>query len=230
MTRRDRFDRSLLPDHPDLTFERDLWQRGAKIVAGVDEAGRGALAGPVAAGAVVLSPEAVDIENSLKKVRDSKEMTPGERDFWAGAIKEEALAWGVGFASNTEIDDMGILPATCLAASRALVQLAMRVEHILVDYITLPDETSPQTALVRGDARSLSIACASVLAKTSRDALLVQMDEAFPGYDFTRNKGYATRAHRLAIGKLGPCPQHRHTFAPVKDYYSLFPPNHAQES
>jgi len=224
MTPRAKFDRSLLPAHPDLSFERNLWQRGLKWVAGVDEAGRGALAGPVAAGAVVLSPDELDLEERLSGVRDSKEMKPEEREIWAAAIKETALAWSVGLASAVEIDQIGILPATCLAVSRALEGLGLQVEHILVDYITLPDAVAPQTPLVKGDARSLSIACASVLAKTARDALLVQMDTEFPGFKFACNKGYGTQAHRQAIAEFGPCAQHRRTFAPVKDYYSLFPP------
>ena len=223
MTRRAKFDRSLLPDHPDLSFERDLWHRGLKMVAGVDEAGRGALAGPVAAGAVILPSDATDLENCLAGVRDSKEMKPQDRDIWAAAIKENALAWAVGFASVEEIDRIGILPATCLAISRAIGKMGLKVDHILVDYITLPDAVVPQTPLVKGDARSLSIACASILAKTERDALLEAMDGEFPGYHFASNKGYGTQAHREAIGELGPCPQHRRTFAPVRDYSSLFP-------
>jgi ribonuclease HII len=130
----------------------------------------------------------------------------------------------VGFATANEIDRIGILPATCLAVSRALLELNLGLEHILVDYLRLPDVDLPQTPLVKGDARSLSIAAASILAKTERDKLLVEMDGAFPGYYFAANKGYGTQAHREAIVKLGPCAQHRCSFSPVKDYYSLFPP------
>lgn len=193
------------------------------MVAGVDEAGRGALAGPVAAGVVVLPPDATDLENCLLGVRDSKVMKVKERDYWSVVVKENALAWAVGFASAEEIDRIGILPATCLAISRAIGKMGLKVDHILVDYITLPDVVVPQTPLLKGDARSLSIACASILAKTTRDALLVAMDGKFPDYHFASNKGYGTEAHRQAIVEHGPCPQHRKTFAPVRDYSSLFP-------
>jgi len=223
MARR-KFDRSLLPERPNLDFEINLWHRGVRMIAGVDEAGRGALAGPVAAGAVVLSGEVPDLYDRLEGVRDSKVMKPSDREYWAVVIKGVAVAWGVGFASAAEIDQLGILPATQLAAGRALHSLNCNAEHLLVDYIALPDVDLPQTPLVKGDARSLSIAAASILAKTTRDAALVEMDEKYPGYHFAQNKGYGTNEHRQAIDRLGPCNQHRKTFSPVRDYYSLFPP------
>jgi ribonuclease HII len=226
MTPREKFDLSLLPDRPDLTYERELWNKGLKYVAGVDEAGRGALAGPVAAGAVVLTGDQVDLFEQLHGVRDSKEMTPGDRKEWAAVVKKTALAWGVGFASKDEIDEFGIAPATCLAASRALEKLTCVVEHVLVDYVTLTDVKVPQTPLIKGDARSLSIAAASILAKTTRDALLVEMDGKYPGYHLVSNKGYATGQHLQAIEVLGPCEAHRCSFSPVAEYYSLFPPSH----
>jgi ribonuclease HII len=225
MTPRKKFDLSLLPDHPDLTFERGLWKKGLRWVAGVDEAGRGAIAGPVAAGAVVLPSDLPNLEEELNGVRDSKVMTPGERETWAAVIKKTALAWGVGFASKDEIDAFGIAPATCLAASRALKKLNCSIEHVLVDYIKLPEVEVPQTPLIKGDARSLSIAAASILAKTARDALLVEMDGEYPGYHFVSHKGYATEAHLAAIDALGPCEIHRCSFSPIAEYYSLFPPN-----
>ena len=225
MSPRKRFDRSLLPERPDLTFERKLWDEGLCFVAGVDEAGRGALARPVAAGVVVLPSDFLNLAERLKGVKDSKVMTPKDRDTWALAIKEVAVAWGVGFTSAHEIDRIGIVPATYLAVKHALAQVTCSVEHILVDYLTLPEVEVPQTPLVKGDARSLSIAAAAILAKTTRDALLVKMDGAFPGYDFASNKGYATKAHRMAINNLGPCAQHRRSFSPITAYYSLFPPN-----
>ena len=224
MTPRPKFDLSLLPERPNLDFEMNLWGKGLRHIAGVDEAGRGALAGPVSAGAVILPPDDPNLTERLHDVRDSKEMRPEEREAWGKAIKDTALAWAVGAASAQEIDRLGIVPATCLAASRALAALRLAPEHLLVDYLTLPDVGVGQTPLVKGDARSLSIACASVLAKTARDSLLVAMDDEFPGYSFQSNKGYATEAHRQAIHDLGPCEQHRRTFAPVSDYYSLFPP------
>ncbi|MDF1519116.1 MAG: ribonuclease HII [Brevefilum sp.] len=224
MTPRHKFDLSSLPDHPDLSFENKLWGEGLRFVAGVDEAGRGALAGPVAAGAVVLPCDLPDLANLLEGVNDSKVMTPAEREAKAEIIRAVAFRWGVGFATSAEIDRIGILPATCLAVSRAILELKLELEHVLVDYLRLPDLDVPQTPLVKGDARCLSIAAASILAKTARDAVLVEMDGTYPGYYFASNKGYGTQAHRQAIAQLGPCDQHRKTFSPVKDYYSLFPP------
>jgi len=228
MTPRKKFDLSLLPESPDLTFERALWGKGLRLIAGVDEAGRGAIAGPVAAGAVVLPSDVPDLYEQLHGVKDSKVMTPKDREKWALAIKKTAVAWGVGFASKDEIDRVGIVPATYLAASRALAKLTCSIEHILVDYLTLPGVEIPQTPLVKGDARSMTIASASILAKTTRDALLVEMDDEFPGYHFVSNKGYGTRAHLGAIEKLGPCEQHRCSFSPINAYYSLFPPKEKQ--
>lgn len=224
MTPREKFDLSLLPERPDLTFEIELWGKGLRWIAGVDEAGRGAIAGPVAAGAVVLPHDVPDLAEKLEGVQDSKVMTPRDREVWAVAIKKTAVAWGVGFASKDEIDQIGIVPATCLAASRALAKLTCSIEHILVDYLTLPGVEASQTPLVKGDARSLSIAAASVLAKTTRDALLIELDGKYPDYHFESNKGYATEAHLRAIDALGPCDQHRCSFSPVAEYYSLFPP------
>lgn len=224
MTPRQKFDLSLLPERPDLAFEAPLWRKGMRFIAGVDEAGRGALAGPVSAGAVILPPGDQNSFKTLEGVQDSKIMTAEDREKWAVVIKEIALSWGVGFASAGEIDKMGIVPATCLAASRALAKLDCEVEHILIDFISLPDVDVPQTPLVKGDARSLSIASAAILAKTARDALLEEMDLEFPGYHFASNKGYGTEAHRLAIEEFGPCDQHRCSFSPIEDYYSLFPP------
>lgn len=219
-----KFNPAHLPERPDLAFEGSLWRQGLIWVSGVDEAGRGALAGPVAAGAVVLPHDRTDLMAQLKGVRDSKVMTPAQRDQWAGEIKGISVAWSVGMASADEIDRLGIVPATCLAASRALERLGIAPQHLLVDYLTLPDAGCPQTPLVKGDARSLSIASAAILAKTARDAVLVRLDQDFPGYHFAQNKGYATKAHRQAIHTLGPCDAHRCTFSPVSAYGSLFPP------
>lgn len=205
------FDLSLLPPAPDLAFELPLWAAGSLALAGIDEAGRGALAGPVAAAAVILPPEA-RIVDCLQGVRDSKLMTPEQRDAAREKILKYASTWGVGFASSQEIDQIGILPATRLAACRALESLSTPPDHILLDYLFLPDVDTPQTALVKGDRRSLSIAAASVLAKTSRDALMREMEHTYPGYGFGRHKGYGTQAHRLAIQRQGVCPQHRLSF------------------
>ncbi len=151
---------------PTLEFELNLWKAGYTRIAGVDEAGRGAWAGPVAAAAVIL-PADPSILNTLNRVRDSKLMTPLARETWAPRIQESALKWGVGFASASEIDKLGILPATKLAADRAFKNF--HPDYLLTDYLVFRETDLPQTALVKGDQRSLSIAAASVLAKTARD-------------------------------------------------------------
>jgi ribonuclease HII len=181
-------------------------------IAGIDEAGRGALAGPVAAAAVIL-PQAAGIEERLHGVRDSKQMAPDERQLARGLILQYALAWGVGFATHEEIDQLGIVPATRLAAWRAIDELPVTPAHLLLDYLFLPDVDLPQTALIKGDCRSLSVAAASVLAKTSRDRLLQELDLTYPGYGFAAHKGYGTRAHREALQRMGPSPVHRLSFA-----------------
>jgi len=195
---------------PTLEFENNLWQAGFTRIAGVDEAGRGAWAGPVAAAAVLL-PVDLSLTRSLHRVRDSKLMTPLAREAWAPRIKEAALGWGVGFASAEEIDALGILPATKLAATRALENL--HPDTLITDYLVFPEIDLPQTALVKGDQRSLSVAAASVLAKTSRDAWMRALDEKFPGYGFARHKGYGTRVHQEAIKELGQCKEHRKSFS-----------------
>jgi ribonuclease HII len=201
---------------PDLSFEKNLWRSGVQHVAGMDEAGRGALAGPVAAAALIL-PVDRSVSKTLHGVRDSKELTPSARAAWAQCLRQVGLAWGVGFASQQEIDALGILPATRLAAQRALNGLAISPQHLLLDYLFLPDCPLPQTALIKGDARSLSIAGASILAKTARDALLSELDRVHPGYGFASHKGYGTPGHLRALADLGPCQIHRLTFAPLKE-------------
>jgi len=225
MTPRKKFDLSQLPEQPNLVFEQVLWQQGMKFVVGIDEAGRGALIGPVAVGAVVLPSDSSDLQDRLSGVRDSKEMSPEAREHWAIHIKRIAISWGVGFASSKEIDLIGIVPATYRAAARAMHKLNCKLEHALVDFLTLPDLNFSQTALIKGDARSLTIASASIIAKTERDALLVALDRDFPAYHLASNKGYATPEHLAAIAAFGPCEEHRFTFSPVADYYSFFPPD-----
>ena len=203
-----------LPKQPHLRHESALWANGALWVAGIDEAGRGALAGPVASAAVIL-PQMPITRIGLEGVRDSKKMTPTQRQSWAGTIWETAVAYGVGMASPQEIDALGILPATRLAARRALATLDVCPDCLLLDYINLPEVDLPQISLVKGDMRSLSIAAASVLAKTARDAILVDLDRQYPGYGFGAHKGYGTQAHREALRNLGPSPVHRRSFAPL---------------
>ncbi len=210
-----RYDPAEIPAHPDLKFETGLWAAGFVSPAGLDEAGRGAWAGPVSAGAVIL-PHDPGLAERLHAVRDSKQMLPKQREYWAVEIKAAACAWGVGFASSQEIDRLGIVPATRLAMQRALDEAGASTDHLLIDALRLINNLLPQTSLIKGDARSLSIAAASVLAKTARDRYMVEIDSEFPGYGFARHKGYGTSAHSQALAKLGPCPQHRLSFAPIQ--------------
>jgi ribonuclease HII len=206
-----------LPKQPTLEFELALWARGVEWVAGLDEAGRGAWSGPVCAGAVTLPHDPAVLER-LSGVRDSKQMSRKARDVWAGRIRAEAMGWGVGFASNEEIDALGILPATRLAMERALVQCETGVnpQHLLIDAVRLPGVAIAQTALIKGDARVLSIAAASVLAKTARAQVMTELDALYPGYGFALHKGYGTKTHQEALLRLGPCAAHRRSFAPVR--------------
>jgi ribonuclease HII len=203
-----------LPFDPDLSYEIALWLQGRQVIAGIDEAGRGALAGPVAAAAIIL-PVDPNLSLSLHGVRDSKQMTRLARARWAIRLKEIALAWGVGFASPDEIDAIGILPATRMAARRAVEQLSLQPEYLLIDYLSLPEIPIPQTSLVKGDARCYSIAAASILAKTTRDHFCDELASQYPGYGFDLHKGYGTRFHLEALARLGPAPVHRRSFAPV---------------
>ena len=196
---------------PDLSFEKILWQAGVSAIAGIDEAGRGALAGPVAAAAVIL-PADENISLLLEGVRDSKQMTPAQRSCWGAQIKKWATSYGVGFASHEEIDLLGILSATHLAAARALEALSVAPAHLILDYLFLSECALPQTSLVKGDQRSLSVAAASVLAKTTRDAFMVALNEQVPGYGFDRHKGYGTASHCAALENLGLSFVHRRTF------------------
>jgi ribonuclease HII len=197
---------------PDLSFEKKFWRSGLLHIAGMDEAGRGALAGPVAVGAVIL-PNDPHLARTLRGVRDSKQMTPLARDRAAARIKETARAWALGFAEADEIDSLGISAATRLAAERALAALTIYPDHLLTDFRLNPDTDIPFTSLVKGDQKSLTISCASVLAKTARDALMCELDAQFPKYDFALHKGYGTASHRKAIERLGHSPVHRKTFS-----------------
>jgi ribonuclease HII len=202
-------------ESPSLAYEMPLWEAGAHYIAGLDEAGRGAWAGPVSAGCVIL-PAQPNVIAQLSGVRDSKLMTARQRAAWSKCIQSTVLAYSIAFASNREIDTMGIVPATHLAMKRALLALKIKPDHLLVDALTLPDIDTPQTALVKGDRRSLSIAAASVLAKTGRDALMVEMDSQYPAYQFSRHKGYGTRIHHAALQRSGTCSIHRFSFAPIR--------------
>lgn len=200
-----------LPQYPDLTYEQELWDSGVSLVAGIDEAGRGALAGPVVA-AVVLLPVDINLCVVWHGVRDSKMMTSQARYKWSKLIRETCADYGIGSASNQEIDSLGIVPATHLAIERALSQLKTIPEHLLTDYLHLDMIAIPQTPLIKGDARCLSIASASILAKTYRDELMICIDDDYPEYGFKQHKGYGTQAHRRTMQIFGPSPLHRLSF------------------
>ncbi len=204
----------VLPLRPDLSFELRLWQKGMSHLAGIDEAGRGAWAGPVSAAAVIFHSTSA-LPSALDEVNDSKKLSPNQREELAWAIKEYAACWGIGFASAEEIDSLGILPSTRLAMKRAIASLALMPSHLLLDFVTIPDLALPQTPLVKGDARCLSIAAASILAKTARDHVMCEQDHLYPGYGWMTNKGYGTAVHRSAIQDLGLTPIHRRSFRPM---------------
>jgi ribonuclease HII len=200
---------------PNLAHELALTGNGCKRIAGLDEAGRGAWAGPVVAAAVILPVDNPELPQLLEGVRDSKQMTPAQRERWAHQISEVAVVVGLGEASPKEVDKQGLIPATRSAMARALSALVIPSDHLLIDHIRLPEIPLPQTSLTRGDSRALSIAAASVIAKVARDQTMRNLDDAYPGYGFARHKGYGTAIHRSALQHLGPCPAHRRSFAPV---------------
>ncbi len=200
---------------PGIHLEQALWQQGIHIIGGIDEAGRGAWAGPVAAAAVVL-PDDPQITLTLSGVRDSKQMTAPQREHWAEKIQSAALAWSVGMASAAEIDEIGILPATRTAMTRAIEGLALRPEHFLFDFIHWKDCPYPGEKLVKGESQSLSIAAASVLAKTARDRLMRELDSQYTAYGFARHKGYGTAFHQQAIQTHGLSSIHRSSFKIIR--------------
>jgi ribonuclease HII len=193
-----------------LFFERSAREAGYTCIAGLDEAGRGPLAGPVVAGAVVL-PEGLLIPG----LTDSKLVTVPERDRLFDVICERARCYGIGIADVRTIDDENIYQATIIAMERALEALAAPPDYLLLDAITLPRVPLPQKPVVRGDYRSHTIAAASILAKVTRDRIMLDIHDRFPQYNFRKHKGYGTREHLDALRKYGPCDAHRKTFNPV---------------
>ncbi len=204
-----------MADLPTFAAESIAWQRGFRLIAGVDEVGRGPLAGPVAAGAVVLPVDARLVW--LDRVRDSKQLTPASRKTIAPLIQREAVATSVAFVSVAGVDRLGIAEATRLAMLQAVNELSCRPDHLLIDAFRIGACSLPQTPIIGGDARSLSIACASIIAKVARDRLMEEQEALYPGYGFHSNKGYGSRAHLEALQRLGPCDLHRRSFAPVRD-------------
>ncbi|MGA9852377.1 MAG: ribonuclease HII [Gammaproteobacteria bacterium] len=187
------------------------WKENGIVIAGVDEAGRGPLAGPVAAAAVILAPS-----NPVDGLKDSKLLTPAQRETLATEIRARALAWAVGWADHAEIDRLNILRASLLAMQRAVAALGVNPEKVLVDGNRCPSLSCPVEAIVKGDRTIAAISAASILAKVERDALMRRFDREFPMYGFAVHKGYPTSAHLNALANHGVCAIHRRSFAPVK--------------
>ena len=201
---------------PSLDLERSLHQRGHTLLAGVDEVGRGAIAGPVMAGAVILPPDLAPSAPWLQGIDDSKRLTAPQRENADRRIRENALSISIGKASPKEIDEHGIVAATRLAMVRAVRGLSPQPHHLLVDYLSIDECGLPVTSVVRGDSVSYSIAAAAIAAKVTRDAQMVEANDRWPGYDFHKHKGYASQTHLRQLHQLGPVPIHRFTFAPVR--------------
>ncbi|HBP38818.1 MAG TPA: ribonuclease HII [Clostridiales bacterium] len=190
-----------------LAYERQAWQQGFTQVAGIDEAGRGPLAGPVVAAACILDPA-----RPILGLNDSKKLTPASRDRLYALIVGQSLAWQVAFTDPQIIDRINILQATCQAMRQAIAGLKVKPDLLLIDAVRLTGVISPVWPIIRGDALSVSIAAASILAKVTRDRLMSEYEEVYPGYGFERHKGYGTTDHYAALMQLGPCPIHRQTF------------------
>ena len=211
---RERERRRLLRLH---RFEREARERGFTLIGGVDEVGRGPLAGPVVAACVVASEPLM-----LPGLNDSKVVPPQRREALAPLIKARAVAWAVGEASVAEIDRVNIYWASILAMERALAALATQPHFLLTDAVRIRSFAGEQLPVIKGDAKCATVAAASILAKVHRDALLVELDRAHPEYGFAEHKGYATRRHIEALQTFGPCPHHRRQFWRVRDAFTLF--------
>lgn len=207
--------------HPTLAYETRLWQSGFARVAGVDEAGRGALAGPVVAAAVILPPGAA-VSGVWGQVGDSKLLTTAQRTALAPQIQACALAWGIGSASAALIDQIGIAAATRQAMQAAIDLLQPSPDYLLIDWVKLPRVNIAQRSLIKADREIVSVAAASILAKVYRDQLMVALQDRYPTYGFCTHKGYGTAAHLAAIEQYGPCAEHRHSFAPMAKRSTLF--------
>jgi len=205
------------PQSAPYRYEAQAWRTGVTLIAGVDEAGRGPLAGPVVAAAVIIAPD-----RRIKGLADSKVLTPEQREALFHVISERAVGVGVGIVDHETIDRINILQATKVAMAEALAQLTVRPDLVITDFVALRDLACPQKNLVDGDARCATVAAASIVAKVTRDRLMVEADHRFPVYGFARHKGYATPEHLAALDRWGPCPLHRRTFAGVWRQGELF--------
>lgn len=210
-----------------LTHEQAFWRSSGNLyLAGIDEAGRGSLAGPVVAVAVVITSEASEryYLDDLAGLNDSKKLSAQQREkYFALLLSLPEISIGVGWVSSTEIDELNILVATHLAMRRALEDLPFMPAHALVDGLPVNGLPCESTAIVDGDAKSMLIAAASIIAKVSRDHKMVELDSLYPGYMFSSNKGYGTHEHVAALIKQGPCAEHRHSFRPVQDVTQMLP-------
>jgi len=200
---------------PSFAEEEMLEAQGYQRIAGIDEAGRGALAGPVVAAAVIL-PVHMDTP-WLNQVNDSKQLSPAKREVLFHHIHEVAISIGVGMVPHYVIDVQGLVKATRLAMKLAIDQLSPPPQSLLIDYMYLPEVKLPQKGITNGDSLCFSIACASIIAKVARDQLMVALDRVYPGYGLARHKGYGTRQHLACLSRLGPCPIHRQSFRPVRE-------------
>ncbi len=202
---------------PSFTEEAELLARGIQLIAGVDEVGRGSIAGPVVAAAVIL-PDTLRV-SWLAEVRDSKELSPVKREILNKYIRETAISFGIGAVNHRLIDTMGIVRANKLAMKLAIERLSPAPQYLLIDYLHLPAVHLPQKGITDGDCKCFSIACASIVAKVARDKMMVKMDRLYSGYRWAENKGYCTEAHLVGLSRLGPSPIHRRTFEPVRGYF-----------
>ncbi len=194
-------------------FERIAYEDGAHCIAGVDEAGRGCLAGPVVAAAVILPREW-----TLPQINDSKQLTPSQRETLFALIMPQALSVGIGSVPAEVIDQVNILQATYLAMEQAIANLSVTPDYLLLDAVTLKHIPMRQRGIIKGDGLSISIAAASIIAKVSRDRMMLDYHQQYPPYGFAVHKGYGTKQHRQAIAEFGPCPIHRKTFRGVKEF------------
>ena len=201
---------------PDLSLEAEFHARGHRLVAGADEAGRGPLAGPVTAAAVILPPDLEPTAGWLDAIDDSKRLSPQRRESAAHIIRDNALAWAVQQVDSAEIDRIGIGQAVVRAMFAAVAILQPAPQALLLDWVHLSQCPLPYRRVVKGDAKSLSIAAASILAKVARDEIMVQADQRHPGYGFARHKGYATPQHLRSLVEMGPTPIHRRSFSPLR--------------
>ncbi|MGT2929770.1 ribonuclease HII [Streptococcus dentasini] len=197
-----------------LTYERALYAKGIELIAGIDEVGRGPLAGPVVAAAVILPPNC-----KITGLNDSKKIPKSQHEILYRQVVKQALAVGIGLQNNEVIDRINIYEATKLAMADAVTELGLQPQHLLIDAMTL-DTGIEQTAIIKGDANSLSIAAASIVAKVTRDRLMANYDKQFPGYGFAKNAGYGTKGHLAGLDKLGVTSIHRRTFEPIKSLVS----------